>query len=903
MTEAGSPLPRPYRWLFNAALCLYPRSFRQRFGAAMAADYARVVASHPGGLTRVGAALLEALDLVRARARHRNDRLLPVVASPMDDPMSLRDRISDLAADLRRALRGLLQRPGYSAVIVLTLALGVGASAAIYAVIDAVLLAPMPFPDASRITVLFRADPVRGNANRFLLTTTAYQQWTARSRTLESTAAYGLTSMVVFDGGDWPERIPTVRVDDNFFDLIGVGPELGALPRSADGTDTAVLSHAFWQRALGGDPDVLGSTIRLAGVPHAVVAVMPAGFAFPHYSRVDVWRPLQIEAPVAGPDEAAWLMGIGRLAPGTTVDDAARELNQIAPQVAAEVGEERWTHANVIGLRDMDTSFIRPVLLLLALAAGLLLAIACVNLAGLTVARGLARRREMAVRAAIGASRAALVRLVFLETLLLAAISGALGAVAGAVGLDVLMQAAPAWPRTLATATFEAPHTLFALALALALTLGFGLLPALHLSRPRLGSALREGGAASGESRRTLVLRRMLVATQMALAAVLLVGASLMVRSMLNVISLDLGMEPDGLVTARVGRTGDIDAADDASHAFAMQFLDAARGLPWVEEAAITSASPMGPGADWKRLLIDGEDPSQRMALGAEYRQVTAGYLELLGLRRVQGRMLQASDDGGAPVTVVSQDFVDRFLPGEEPLGKMVQTRTSMGIEEGLRTWEIVGVVAPVREYGATGFITPIMYVPLAQDPPAGMTLVVRTDRDLAELQPELREIAGRIDSTRPVERIVPMRQDLASGNRLHAFVLSLLAGFSTIALVIAAVGLYGTLAQSVGARTREIAVRCALGANPGNIHRMFLSSGALLALGGLAAGLLAAIPVARQMGGMIQNTLLVNVAWWDPLSFVLVPVILAAATLAASLVPARRAAGIEPTTALRSDG
>jgi predicted permease len=611
-----------------------------------------------------------------------------------------------------------------------------------------------------------------------------------------------------------------------------------------------------------------------------------------------MWRPLRFTAAEATDRGTRSLMVLGQLRADRTQQQANDEMVAIAAALATTYPESNETWGNrVFGVREIYLENGRRTYAVLGGAVGLVLLIACVNLASLVLARGAARQTEMAVRMALGASRGRVVRLLLAEGTLVALLGAGVGLLIARWGLAAILPLAPSWPVVLRETTMTPRSFAFALTVAaLALQL-FSALPAVRLSRPRLGGALtgaaRTGGSADFRFRRALVVG------QMALAVILMVGAGLLVRSVVNIVGADPGYNYQDVVTARVLMSGQDQGAD----VYFDDLLERAAALPGVTTAALVDSAPMDGSGDWVRVFIDGERRQAERALGADYRRVSSAYFDLLGIERVAGRLFGADDSDGTPVAIVNTEFVRRFLTDREPLGTLITLAPAMGAvsTEQQRAWRVVGVVETVADWGPMSFTTPMIYVPHAADPTASMTVMLRTDAAAETLIAPLRDIVRDVGDS-PVDRVRTLSSYLHDSYEMQRFMLALLGAFAILAAFLAAIGLYGVMAYHVVQRRRELGVRLALGAASGDIARMVVRQGAGMALLAVVLGVAGAAPVARGMSSLYGGQLLVDMHWFDPTAFAVVPCVVLAFAILASWLPARRAARIDPVQALRTE-
>lgn len=898
-------MQRIARWIYGAALAACPRRFRRRFGARMRDDFDRLLAEQRGG--GVWLALRESADVIGSAWRDSGARLgKPGRRGNVRASSGVRRRSAGNARraaqfardDARFALRALAARPGYTAISVLTLALGIGAATIVFSVVDNVVIRPLPYADDARIAWLFSDDLTRERPSRMPSTPGDFLDWRARSTSFEQMVA-SRSRGAVLTGGLHPERIAVHEVSDGSFEMLGVPAALGRTFTLESTADEVVLSHGTWQQVFGGDPDVVGGTARLDGVGHRIVGVMPAGFRHPASSSAAMWRPLRFAPEDAGNRSGRSLMILAKLDEGVTLQQALDEMNGLAAGIAEDHPEtnESWG-VHMLALKDIYLEDSLRMYGILAASVVLVLLIASVNLAGLVLARGAARRAELSVRLALGASRGRIVRLLLAEGGMVAAAGLLAGMALAVVGLDLIMPLAPSWPLVLRETTITPRSFAFSIVAAGLSLIAFGVLPALGLSRQSLRSALGAGAQRSGRTAADLRLRRVLVVAQMSVAVILMVGAVLLVRSVVNIVNADSGFDYRGVVAARV--LADIDDGD--AGAYFDEVRQRVAALPGVDDVALVDSAPMDGTGDWVRVFIDGERMQEERALGADYRRVTASYFDTLSIARIAGRLFTEADGIGERVAVINRDFAERFLTGREPLGALISLAPSSGSDTDQRTeWRVIGVVETVQEWGPTSFETPMVYVPFATDPRASMSLLLRTEADPEALIGPLRDLVREVGDS-PVDRVRTLASYFHETYEAQRFMLVLLGGFASLAALLAGIGLYGVMAYNVVQRRHEIGVRAALGARREELSRMIVRQGATLAVVAVLVGIAGAVPIARTMSLAWMGRMLVGIDWFDPLTFAGVALFVLVTALLASWLPARRAARIDPVTALRSE-
>jgi predicted permease len=810
-----------------------------------------------------------------------------------------------LWTDVRRGARGLARAPGFAAVAIATLAIGIGANTAIFSVVNAVLLRPLPYSrPESRVMIWSRWE----GFDKTWLSEVELLDYGRLCQSFARVAGWSSGQSNLTGDGE-AVRIGTAGVTASTFATLGSEPLIGRTFTPEEdrpgASAVAVISHGLWQRRYGGDPTVVGRTIVMDGVPRRVLGVMPAEFQLPTDFGEDAAEPTEVWVPLAIDVNAAergdhGLYGAAELMPGVTAERASAELATIAANWTREglYPEPMRFSPFAVPIEQEILGAVRPAMLLLFGAVTFLLLIACANVAHLLLARAEGRQREIALRAALGAGRGRVLGQVFAESLVLAAPSAVLAVVLAYAGLRVLLAAGSVVIPRAAGVAIDARVLLFTLLAAVATSVLFSLAPALRAFGLNLTEALRDGSPNATAGGRRQRLRGLLVVAETALSVVLLLGAGLMLRSLWALQRIDMGFDPRQVMTARLAlpEVGYEDAGRVS--AFYRQLLERVRALPEVRHAGLVRSLPLASQiGDWG-LQIEGRQPPPGQNAKGDWQVVSDGGIEALGERLVSGRLITAADSADAQqVALVNETLARTYWPGQDPLGKRLRQGSS---EE--RPWvTVVGVVADVRHNGLRSPIKEKFYRPHAQFhvstgfPLRNMTLVVKSRRaPLAPAAP-VREIVRTLDPNVPVASVRAMEDVVRASLSTQRLAGALLGAFAALALVLAAVGTYGVLAYLVSQRTQEIGIRVAIGATAGHVMRMVLARGASLALVGIAAGSLAALALGRLMTSMLHE-----VRPHDPLTFVVVPVVLAAVAVAASYIPARRATRVDPMTALR---
>jgi putative ABC transport system permease protein len=799
--------------------------------------------------------------------------------------------------DVRYALRILARSPGFTAVAVLTLALGIGVNTAIFTVANALLLRPLPFADPDRLALVA---VVRSELAliSFLRFATIQEQ----SRSFSGIAAVTNESFNFSGHGD-AEEIPSARSTWNFFDVLGVRPLLGrtfvASEDQPGGKQVALISHSFWMTRFGGARDIVGQNITLDSRDYTVIGVLPADFAFSCLGpRIDVWATRVYEINLATPQQvqrgAGFLTAIARLRPGVTRDRAKAEMAVLNRQFQrANPGRPDSDPKMVIEVADLQRQVVanvRPALLMLLGAVGLVLLIACANVASLLLSRALGRKKEIAVRAALGAIRGDLLRQLIIESLLLAGIGGVMGALLSWWGTHVLSTLAASTLPRFANLHMDGWVLAFTAAISLASGLCFGLVPALQLSKPNLNTVLRDEGRSSTGSRRRNNARNILVVSQVALSMVLLVGAGLLIRSFIRLQTATPGFDPGNVLSMRIFLPRTKYATRSQTIAFYNEALKQVRTLPGVESVAISSALPVN-GTRRSPMLLEGQPEvpvGERPILNIQ--TISPDYTKVLRVPLVRGREFTEHDDAEAPpVVMVNQAVVRRYWPNENPIGKRIY------LGQLPKPSVVVGVLGDIKNENLAHDATPEVFLPFPQLPWASLNLTVRTTRDPHNSISAVRRQISLIDKDQPVTNVQTLEELLESASAQPRFTMFLLGIFATAALILAMVGIYGVIAYSVAQRTQELGIRMALGADRSDILRLVIGHGLLLTLSGVAIGMIASVALTRMLSSMLYKT-----SATDPLIFSSSAVLFLAVALIASYLPARRAMRIDPTDALR---
>jgi putative ABC transport system permease protein len=814
--------------------------------------------------------------------------------------------------DLRFAGRSLRRRAGFTAVATLTLALGIGVTTALFGVVKRVLLTPLPYGDPNGIVVVWSAWK---GFDQTWLSYDEWEGWRARIRAFADIALFS-DGATTFDG-DVPERIRVANVHANLFSILRVRPILGrsftADEDRANGPRVVMLGHALWQRRFGADPAIVGRDVRIAGESYKVVGVMPPDFRLPldfgAAGRTEAWSPLAVdpasEAQVPGPEfprggSNHGYYAVARLTPGATAATANAQLRTLVAELErfgymANVG----FHAFAVPVEEQITGRVRPVLLVVFGAVALVMLIACANVAGLLLVRGEARRRELAVRVALGAGSRRLARLLLAESGVLAALGGAVGVGLAALGVRLVRASAPDGLPRVAETTVDWGVLAFALAAAVCAALLAGILPALQAGQVAPAGELKEGGRGATAGRARLRWRQSLVAIEVALAVVLVVAAGLMIRSVRNLLAIDAGIRPDGVLTMRISTPSTWYPDSVRVAGFWDELQRRVAAVPGVRNVGAVRLLPLATEmGDWG-LRVEGYTPPPNQGTPGDWQIVTPGYFEAMGLGLREGRFFGTRDDMAAPLSmIVNRAFAEKYFAGRRVLGGRVRIG---GAPDSL-TYTIVGVVNDVHHNTLIVQPKPEFYATLAQfarspgNTRRSMSLVVRTDGDPAALAAPIRAVVRQVDARLPVSEVRTMREIVNAAIAGPRFAMELLGLFGALALLLSAIGIFGIVSQVVTSRSHEFGIRAALGATPRELVGLSLRTGVRQAAAGLAIGIIVALVLTRAMTSMLQG-----VTPADPLTFGAVVLVTGLVAVGASVGPARRAGRTDPARVLSS--
>ncbi|HJR63777.1 MAG TPA: ABC transporter permease [Gemmatimonadaceae bacterium] len=850
---------------------------------------------------------LVAAGMSEAAARGEAERQFGEMRAIRDECLTIDERrgrraergeiMTDLRQDLRFAARTLSNNPGFAALAILCVALGVALTTTIFSWVNSILLRPLPYERAEELVAIYARNTARG-ATGVNISYPDYVSWREQNQTFAEIGMWTWTTLSLSGEGD-SERLDGAEVSSTLFQVLGVHPILGRTIAAGDEQQgqnrVVILGYGVWQRRFGGDRNIVGKSVLADGIPYTVIGVMPRGFAFPE--RGQVWVPLTLQESALDRSNRYWAGGIGRLKPGVTVAQAQADLDRISAVLQREDPEANFGwDAEAVELRDDLVGDLRRPLLVFMGAVALVLLIACANVANLLLARGATRQREIAIRVAIGAGRRRLVRQLLTESLLLAAIGGALGAVLSVFAVRLLSLAFPD----------DVPFYIdlgvdgFALAFAVALTavtgLLFGVVPALRSTDVALSDALKDGARGAGEGTARSRVRSALVVGEVALSLVLMISATLLIRSYQSLHETPLGFDQDGILSMRLA----LPAGKYEDRAKRIDFFDRLfermRALPGVEAVGSAQGIPFSGWDVMSYMSIEGRPPRPRgQELDIHFQTVSPDYFKAIGVPLVRGRWLTPADrDSLAPVALINEKFARDEFPGEDPIGRRIT-----GGVVGVDPWvTIVGVVGDYRHYRLPVEMGPAVYYPYHGRPSYSQTIVLRTSLDDPHtLLPTVRAALRELDRDVPAFQIQTLEEAVDRSlwrQRLQGQVLGV---FAALALLLATVGIYGVISYSVTQRTREVGVRMALGATQRSVLVLVVGYGARLALIGVAIGLAGALALTR-----VLSTLLYGVKATDPFTFALVPLVLALAAIIASYVPARRASRVDPLVAMRAE-
>jgi putative ABC transport system permease protein len=802
--------------------------------------------------------------------------------------------------DLRYSLRTLRKMPGFAIVALLVLALGIGANTAIFSVVNSVVLRPLPYPGADRLALIWETD-LKDGIKREGPSSPNFLDWKEQSRSFEDMALLEVGTGTVTGEGE-PEQVVGLRVTTNFLTMLGARTVLGRGFTAAEGAGqarypVAVLANGFWKRRFGSDPHVIGRTFIMNSEPYTVIGVLAPDFYHPLPSDLYVPWPL---AQLRAKNRADHDFGvIARLKPGVTIAQAQAELSTIARNIDAQTPRLAGWDVTVVSMQQALFEYIRPALLLLLGAVGLLLLLACVNVSSLLLARVTSRRKELAIRAAMGAPRGRLISQILSESLVLSLFGGALGVCFAVWGVDLLSTVLPGTlPMAEAGAEIVRPAIavdaralVFALLISIGAALVFGLIPALYAAHSDVNDALKEGGRTSSPSRGRARIWSLLVAGELALASMLLVGAGLAMKSFVNLQQVDPGIRPDHVMTFRMRLpTDNLYKSDREQATFYRRVLDKVEQIPGIQSAGLSDVLPLGQQNDREYFTIENRPLPPGQELVADFRRISPRYLNTMGIALLRGRLLSDRDVREAPpVILIDETLAHQYWPDENPIGRR------------MRLWgefrEVVGIVGQVHHYGLEKQPEPTIYAPFEQMTDRAMALAVRTTMDTQAVVRAVKQAVWSVDRGQPVFQIRSMHDYLSLAGTAPRISTILLMVFAGISMLLAALGIHGVVSYGVAQRTREFGLRMALGSTPGEIKALVIRSGLRTALIGLLAGMAGAAALASTL-----RALLYGVAPLDPVVMAGVAALLLTIALIANYIPARRATRIDPLEALHHE-
>ncbi|HEX6054078.1 MAG TPA: ABC transporter permease [Gemmatimonadaceae bacterium] len=898
--------------LFRLALRLLPERMREQYGDEMVDQLAWALQSVPGrgGVRRIVLGLQATADVVRVApmARYREHARERRLAAKLPDPSYTDTPMRDsFVHDLRYAGRGLLRHPGFTAVAVLALALGIGAATTIFSVVNGVLMRPLPYRAPDRLVNIWN-DLGDGAQSLPAVSAADYLDYPHETTLFEEFAAgSGPTgSSGILTGAGDPERVEVSSASANFFPLLGVDPMLGrgftADEEQFRGPRAVMLTHALWVRRYGSDTSIVGKTILLDGVPNEVVGVLPPGFRLLLPSEAflirdaELWKPLQFNRERMPPRNFTGFTVFGRLRPGVTVAQAQAEMNAVATRFRERHAVHRASNLRirVVSLHHDVVKGVRPALLILLVAAGMLVVIACANVANLVLARATGRERELAVRLAMGASRSRIVRQMMTESAVLALAGGAMGLLLTYAALAYLAYLQPANLPRLSSVRVDWVVLTFVASVCVGTTILFGLAPALHGARSGVGDVMRSAGRVAGHGRAAR-LRQGLVVAEVALTLVLLVAAGLMVRSFIALQQVRPGFDPNGAITFQLALPSSKYPSSDARLAFVEGIERRLRALPGVSAVGVTTQLPLTGSGPLQPYAYNEETREKWESVTADGRTVSGDFFTATGTRLLAGRTFARSDDQDAPpVIIVDATLAARAWPGESAIGKRLQVDET-GSDDPFAT--VVGVVEHVRLHDLSSDGLSQIYSPVYAFAGSRLSFVVRANSDLTPLAAAIRREIGAADPELPVNDLVPLSSFVETARAHARFSLLLMQLVAGIALVLAAIGIYGVIAYSVGQRMKEFGVRMALGEAPSSLRLAVLGQSLRLVAASVVVGLAAAALSTRFLG-----RLLYGVSPTDPLTFGSVAAFLLVVSGVAALTPAWRASRADPLAALRAE-
>jgi len=813
--------------------------------------------------------------------------------------MSASDLMTGLLQDVKFGFRMLAKNPGFTAAAVLTLALGIGGNTAIFTVTNALLLRAFPYKDPSRLVMLNTQQ--RGSPDESAsLTLNRYEMIRDRSHSFSGVAVWAIDSFNLTGRGE-PEQVPVARVSPNFFDLLGVAPQLGRAFNNEDGQvagpPVVMISDALWHSHFGGDRNIVGQTVTLDTQPYSIIGVLPAGVQFPFVGQADVWSPRYFELTIMPSQRirggVGYLTAVARLAPGVSMKSATAEMEVLNRQYAQEFPkfpDSGPDIAMVVGnLQELTVANVHSLFMVLSIAVGLVLMIACANVASLLLSRALGRSKEIAIRSALGARRGAIIRQLLIESMLLALISGAVGLGLGLWGTKILGRYGEANLPGGFDFSVDGRVLVFTSLISVLTGVIFGSFPALKLARTNINSELRDEGRGNTGGNRRMQVKNLLVIFQIAVCMLLLIGASLMIQTFAHLQHIDLGFDPASVVSMNISLPTVKYAKAEQQTAFFDELLRKVNAVPGVRSASISAALPLTP----KRItpiLPEGQPEvpiAQRPFIIIE--AIGSQWFQTMRVPLKMGRAFSDADNGQAPrVVIVNQALARRFWPNQNAIGKHIIVGRQAAAE-------VVGMASDVKNNGLAVDAQPQLYLPFPQLPWGNMNLLVRTAIDPHQLVATLRQQVYAVDPDQPITQVQTMEELLATFRAQPRFTVFLLSSLSSMALILAVVGIYGVIAYTVAQRRHELGIRMALGAERNHVLRLIVARGLFLTTAGIVIGLIAALASTR-----VMSSLLYQVRARDLPTFALASVLFLLVGIAASYIPARRAMSVDPREALR---
>jgi putative ABC transport system permease protein len=804
--------------------------------------------------------------------------------------------MDQLIQDIRYAFRMMFKNPGFTLVALITLALGIGANTAIFSLVNGLLLRPLPYGNPDRIVMVWQDYRERTGRDKEWTSPDTFFDWRDQNHSFESISVLDAWLPTIL-GGE-PEQVPGATVTYNMFSVLGVSPAIGrtflAEEDKPNGRKVVILSDGLWKRRFGADRNVIGKDILINSEKYSVIGVMPPKFEFPMEPAAQIWTPMQVDSANSCGRDCITLRSIARLKPGITLSQAKSDMNLVAQRLRQQYPEQyRNVGITLTPLQEQLTEEIRPPLLVLLAAVGLVLLITCANVANLLLVRASGRKSEIAIRSALGAGKSRLRRQLITENMLLALIGGALGIFLGVIGIDILIKLLPEDLPIIGirNVSIDFRVLVFTLGISVATGLIFGLIPLLQFNDPKLGESLKEGGRNRLGTENSRI-RSFLVVSEVAFALMLLIGAALLMKSFLRLMNVNPGFQSQNVLTMQLNLPDTRYAEQVQIRDFYSQLLEKIKSLPGVINAGTTSALPLGGNYSDTTFLIEGQSPETKKDQGVWFQLISDQYLQTMGIRLLKGRYFNDRDNFDAPrVVIVTETFARRYFPTGNAIGKRLNFNNPQK-----PVWrEIVGIASDVKQFGLNKETPIAIYFHEKQTASPYVTLAIRTSTNPLNLASEIRSQVWSIDKNLAVSNVQTMEQVVVKTLNTPRITLSLIGAFAAAALLLAALGLYGVVSYSAAQRTNEIGIRMALGARENDVLKMVVRQGMTLAAIGVVIGLMGAYALTHLM-----SKLLFGVSATDPLIFVTIAGLLALIALIASYIPAYRASKIDPIIALR---